>query len=301
MRMRLIASGRGLLTSVTLVNKVWLSWMVMGLNTKTGYLLASTTLLWIWQSAQPTFDKVLPFLDISENGFQLKSAASFKDNEILDSTSIFISVSEIIAVYVGVATMVSLYSLFWVCSEGNAKFWQNLAFILLATLASVGYGMHAVCVIAQLHISQDNPLYALLDFVHERWSHNMFQFGMFSLFLLVVWSEKPRSVKTTTVRLKSLSTALSVLSCNCYSVLYSVGTATTALFMSIFSNRTQTGNIALAFYISIFVSIYLFMRLLKYDFYKMLVLFGQYPMLEFYVAVAMYGLPMLYIHAWFFM
>lgn len=275
----------------------------MGLNkcTKTVYLVASTTLLWIWQSAQPTFDKVLPFLDISENGFRLKTAASFKDNEILDSTLIIISVSEIIAMCVGVATMVSLYSLFWVCSEGNPKFWQSLAFIFLATLTSVGYGIHTVCVIVQLHISQDNPLYALLDFMHERLSHNMFQFGMFSLFLLVVWSEKPRSVKTTTICLKSLSTALSVLSCNCYSVLYSVGTATTALFMSIFSNRTETGNIALAFYISIFVSVYLFMKLLKYDMYKVLLIFGQYPILEFYVAVAMYGLPMLFIHSWFFM
>lgn len=120
--------------------------VAMALEKRTGCLLASTILLWVWQSVQPTFDKFLPFVDISDNGVHLKTAASFSHNEILDSTSIIISVSEIIAMCVGVATMMSLYSLSWVCSEGNAKFWQNLAFILLATLALVGYGIDAHCV-----------------------------------------------------------------------------------------------------------------------------------------------------------
>ena len=270
----------------------------MALEKRTGYLLASTILLWVWQSVQPTFDELLPFLDISDNGVHLKSAFSFRHNEILDSTSIIISISEIIAMCVGVATMISFYSLFWVCSEGSAKFWQNLTFILLATLTSVGYGMHAACVIAQLHISQDNPLYALLDFMHERWSHSMFQSGMFGLFLLVVWAEKPQNVKSTTVRLKSFSTAMS---CSCTMVLQFVGSIAVGLFTSIFSNCTETGNIALVFYISIFVSVYLLLRILNYDIYKVLLLFGQYPMLAFYFSVAVCGLPTLFIHAWFFM
>jgi hypothetical protein len=275
----------------------------MGLDkrTKSCFLLISTTLLWVWQSVQPTFDKILPFLDISDDGLHLKTAASFRLHEILDSTSIIISLSEIIAMCVGVATMVSLYSLFWVCTEGSAQFWQSLAFILLATLTSVGYGMHAVCVIAQLHISQDNPLYALLDFMHERWSHNMFQIGMFGLFLLVVWSEKPRSLKTTTVRVKSLSTAFSMIPCNCCTVLQSLLAIVTGLFMSVFANSTKTGNVALVFYLSICFSIYLFMKTRNYEFNKVLLLFGQYQILEFYLTVSMYGLPTLFIHAWFFM
>ena len=270
-------------------------------STKISYFLATTKLLWMWQSAQPTLDNVLPFLEISINGLQLRPAASIKENEKLDSSSIFISVSEILAMCVGVATMVSLYSLYWVCTEGRAKFWQNLAFILLATLASVGYGMHAVCVIAQLQISRDNPLYALLDFMHERWSHNMFQFGMFSLFLLVVWSEKQHSGKT--VRLKSITSVWwnATSSWSLSSVLPWLGTVITGVFMSIFSNRTETGHIALAFYISIAVSIYLFMRLLKYDVFRMMLMFGQYPMLTFYLSVSMYGVPTLFIHYWFFM
>lgn len=275
----------------------------MGLDkgTKVGYLLATTTLLWMWQSAQPTLDNYLPFLDISRNELQLRAAASIKEDEKLDSTSILISVSEIIAMCVGVATMVSLYSLYWVCTEGRAKFWQNLAFIFLATLASIGYGIHAVCVIAQLQISQDNPLYALLDFMHERWSHNMFQFGMFSLFLLLVWSEKQHNVKTKTIRIKSVTSAWNATSRSLMSTLYSIGTTTTGLFMSVFSNRTETWYIALAFYVSIGASVYLFMRLLNYDLFKLLLLLGQYPILQFYFTVALNGVPILFIHSWFFM
>ena len=270
---------------------------------KVGYLLTSTNLLWMWQSAQPVLDEFLPFLDISEDGFQLKPAASLliRQNEIADSnSSILISVSEIIAMYVGVATVVSLYYLFWLCTEGRAKFWQNVAFILLASLASAGYGLHAVCVIAQLHISRDNPLYTLLNFMHERWSHNMFQFGMFGLFLLVVWSEKPRRMKTVTKRFHSVSSALSWFPCNCSAVLYSMGGIAIGLFMSIFSNHTDTWYIALTFYISIYASIYLFMKLLKYGERELFLLFCEYHMLGFYVTVATSGLPALFIHAWFF-
>lgn len=264
-------------------------------------LLASTTFLWIWQSVQATFDNALPFLDISEDGFQLKAAGSLRQNEILDSASIIIPVSEIIAMCVGVGTMASLYSLYWVCSEGRARFWQNLAFILLATVSSLGYGIHGMCVIAQQHISQDNSLYALLDFMHERCSHNMFQFGMFSLFLLVVWAQKPRSVKTTIVRYKSIASAVTTMPCSCRGALCSVGAVAVGLFMSVFSNITETGNIALAFYLSIFVSVYLFMKLRNYDFDRMLVMLGQYPLLEYHLTVSMYGLPALFIHYWFFM
>ena len=266
----------------------------------TAYLSATTTLLWMWQSAQPTFDNALPFLDISENGFQLRGP--IQENEKLDSSSIVISVSEVIAMYVGVATMVSLYSLYWVCSDGNATFWQNMMFIFLATLASLGYGMHAVCVIAQLQISKDNPLYALLDFVHERWSHNMFQFGMFGLFLLLVWVEKPLvKFSATIVRLK----AYKITPVPNVPLLHSLwkwfGPITTGLFVSIFSNRTETGYIALAFYVSIIVSFLLFAIQLNYKYYNIPLLLNQYTLLEFYLAVVTYGLPTIFIHSWFFM
>ena len=120
-------------------------------------------------------------------------------------------------------------------------------------------------------------------------------------YIRVVWAEKPRSVKSTTIRLKSFSTAMSVVSCSCAMVLRSVGSIAVGLFMSIFSNVTETRNIALVFYIIIFVFVYLLLRILNYDVHKVLLLFGQFPMLEFYFSVAVCGLPTLFIHAWFFM
>lgn len=156
-------------------------------------LLAITMLFWIWQSLQTVFDESLPFLDISNGGFY-----SFRDavteNQQLNSSSVIISVSEIVALCLGVATMASLYVLYLACSDDKATCLQNLMFTGLVSITSAGYGMHVVCVIVQLQLSKNNQLESLLDFVHERWSHNMFQFGIFSLLLLVIWAEKPESV-----------------------------------------------------------------------------------------------------------
>lgn len=127
-------------------------------SSKIALLLVSTMLFWMWQSSQTVFDKDLPFLDISNGGFYSFREA-IKENKQLNSSSIIISVSEIVALYVGVATMASLYGLYSVCSDGKATFWQTLAFTGLVSITSAGYGMHVVCVVAQLQMSPNNPLF----------------------------------------------------------------------------------------------------------------------------------------------
>ena len=160
-------------------------------------MLAITMLFWIWQSSQTVFDEALPFLDISNGGFYSYREA-VKENQQLNSSSIIISVSEMVALCLGVATMASMYVLYLVYSNGEAPCLQNLMFTGLVSITSAGYGMHIVCVTAQLQMSKNNQLDSLLDFVHERWSHNMFQFGIFGLLLLVIWTERPTPLNAST-------------------------------------------------------------------------------------------------------
>lgn len=266
-------------------------------RSKVALLLASTALLWIWQSSQPVWDKSLPFLDISDGGFRLRGAV--KESEQLNNPSIIISVSEIIALYVGVATMASIYGLYLACSDCKATVWQNMAFTVLAAITSLGYGMHAVCVIAQ-----DNPLHSLLDFVHERWSHNMFQFGMYSLLLLIIWVEKPHfKLSSAQIRTKAYTVKPPKESLTLTRLWMKwVGPVVVGLFSAIFSNRTETSGIALAFYVSVVASLILFMKHHKVAASTdMLVLFSQYTALGFFVSAISYGIPALFIHAQFFM
>ena len=211
------------------------------------------------------------------------------------SGTILVSVSEIIALYLGVATMASVYSLYWVCSDGKATFWQNMAFSVLASLTSSGYGMHAACVVAQLQMAPDNPLYSLLDFVHERWSHYMFQCGIFSLLLLIVWTERADPSLSTSQDHREESKKLPLL----VGVwLKWLGPILVGLFTAIFSNRTETGGICLTFYVSVIVSCFLFNRYYSFNFLDVLFGKSKYVALSFFVTASLYGVPTVFIHSW---
>ena len=273
-------------------------------NSKIALLLATTMLFWMWQSSHPVFDKALPFLDISNGGFSIREA--LKDNDQLSGSSIILSVSEIIALYVGVATMASLYGLYSVCSDGKATFLQSVTFVGLVSLTSAGYGMHAVCVIIQLQMFPDNPLYSLLDFVHERWSHYMFQCGVFSLFLLVMWAEKPHLPPLSSRKggRDQHSKMDAVAKPNQPPVLVSLwlkwlGPAIAGLFTAIFANRTETGGVALAFYISVAATFVYFVNHHKYSAdIDVVSLINKYVTLGFFSIATLFGLPTLFIHAW---
>ena len=264
-------------------------------------LLAITMLFWVWQSSQTVFDKALPFLDISNGGFYSFREA-VKENQQLNSSSIIISVSEIVALYLGVATMASLYGLYSVCSDGQATFWQNLTFTGLVSITSAGYGMHVVCVIAQLQLSLNNQLYSLLDFVHERWSHNMFQFGIFGLLLLVIWAERPEFLplkaspncnRTDTIIKSKEPSALARL------WLKGLGPVIAGLFTAVFANRTETNGAVLTFYISVLATFAYFVNHHKCSANVNVVsLVNQYVTLGFFVTATLVGLPTLLIHGW---
>ena len=251
-------------------------------SSKIALLSATTLLFWMWQLSMPIFDKRLPFLSIHDGGFRLSSI------EESENGGIVISISEVIALYVGVATIVSVYGLFWTSSDGKASFWQSASFVALATVTSLGNGMHAVCVIAQLQINRDNPLYELLDFVHERWSHYMFQTGMFGLLLVIMWVEKPNlpPSPSSTNQIKGLSKLW---------LLY-LGPLLTALFTAIFSNLTETSGIAMAFYVtSLASSVVLLMRSDGMNIWEMFS--GEkFLTLRYFVTVAVLGIPSLLVH-----
>lgn len=275
-------------------------------SSQVAFLLATTAIFWMWQTSQPVFDKSLPFLNISNGEFHFREAV--KADEKVNSDAIIVSVSEVIAVFVGVATVASVYSLYSVCSDGKATFWQSMAFIILASLTSSGYGMHSACVIAQLQMARDNELYSLLDFLHERWSHNMFQFGIFSLLLLILWVERPYFTilsgndNSPAPKPKVAKTVKTVEDMGVLKRMWLrlFGPLFMGLFTAISSNRTETGGVALTFYISVIAS---FILLIKYHkpSLEVRLFFTNYITVGFFVTSAIVGLPTLFIHAWFMM
>ena len=174
----------------------------------------------------------------------------------------------------------------------------------LVSITSAGYGMHAVCVIAQLQMSKNNQLDSLLDFVHERWSHNMFQFGIFGLLLLVIWAEKPEILPLNAstdcnrpcTRIKSEEP--SVLT---RVWLKWLGPLIAGLFTAIFANRTGTSSAVLAFYVSVLAIFGYFVNRHKYlpaNVDIVLFVYQYYVTLGFFFTAISVGLPTLLIYGW---
>ena len=141
-------------------------------RTKVCILLSSFTFFWIWQIVQPVLDKCLPSISIGPH------------------TNLTLPVSEVISQYLGIGTLLSGYALYSAVNYGQVSFGMNTAFMLPAFMIASGHGVHVACVTIQIQMTKQDPLHALVYFLHEHWSHNTFLIGFYSLVFLLIWAER---------------------------------------------------------------------------------------------------------------
>ena len=134
-------------------------------------LLTSFTLFWSWQIAQPVLDSRLPSIRMG-------------------LTNSSLPISEVLSQYMGAATLLTAYTLYSTVSHGALSFKMNLAFVLASFMIASGHGVHMASVTIQKQMSRNHPIYALVYFLHEHWSHNMFLVGFYSLVFLLIWAER---------------------------------------------------------------------------------------------------------------
>ena len=141
-------------------------------RTKVCLLLSSFTTFWIWQIVQPILDEHLPLINIGPH------------------TNLTLPLSEVISQYLGAGTLLSGYTLYSTVNYGQRSFGMNAAFMLPAFMVASGHGVHVACVTIQIQMTKNEPLYALVYFLHEHWSHNIFLMGFYGLVLLLIWAER---------------------------------------------------------------------------------------------------------------
>ena len=141
-------------------------------HTKVCVLLSSFTFFWIWQIAQPVLDDHLPWISIGPH------------------TNLTLPVSEVISQYLGVGTLLSGYALYSAVNYGQLSFRMNIAFLLPSFMIANGHGIHVAGVIIQMQMTKQDPLHALVYFLHEHWSHNTFLIGFYGFVFLLIWAEK---------------------------------------------------------------------------------------------------------------
>ena len=94
----------------------------------------------------------------------------------------------------GILIALCCYILYWVvASLKSISLLDNVLFLSCACIFNSGMGLHTGCVVMETNI-QDlrigiDSLSALVNFMHEYWSHNTLLFGLFGMLLLIVWKE----------------------------------------------------------------------------------------------------------------
>ena len=203
-------------------------------------LLLSTLMLWMIHNSLPAISNLFPEIRL-------------KNTRISDSIEVKISSLHVLTQCTGLAFFLSAYSLFYISAEGKIRLKNNFIFLLCGFLVTIGFGMHTVCVIVEEQLAQGDKLKPLVDFLHERVSHNMFVSGLYILAFLIMNTEKNcvlLQLKKKNEKDGDLNKLKVVLS---YGIVWRavfmwILPLETGIFFSVFSLRTGTSIITLVFY-----------------------------------------------------
>ena len=145
---------------------------------------------------------------------------------------------------------------------GQPCFCTTVTFLVFSSLWTLGLGMHAAAVIVNNQLTPADALHPLVnDYLHRFWSHHVFEFGFFSLLLLLVWTEvNTHSLATRNVVYSNSSKhpnkqpPTSHNLCNLLEYLWSV---VLGFAYAVVAKATQTVALTFAFYLAV-ILIYVF-------------------------------------------
>ncbi len=281
----------------------------MDRSTYVSLLLLSILVLWECYTSSPSLDHLFPYIRVSK---------SYSD--------VYISLSEVMAMFLAFIVAILCYCLFWKIAEGCVSLIENLALLSCACVLCSGSGLHIACVTAETNIRDlgltVESLSALLNFIHEYLSHNSMLFGFFGMMLFITWKEtvhvsiansdhkKDKHENTTginnTLKQRKLRSD-SVPSLNIvkpinrprplglFYGLYNnvvipwILPLQAGIFLSVFSRRTSTEIITTCFYVGILV----IMTLARSKRSLIGVLNSELTVLSVMVKTALVGLPAL--------
>lgn len=142
-------------------------------SSKSPLLFVCTLSLWMVQLSMPVFEKSLPSLSFTRN-----------------SVEFTIPLTQILNFFVGGVCFILAYCLLASRSGGRLSLAENLLYLTTGFMITTGHGIHTVCVLLGARISHLPEVDALVDFLHEVVSHNMFVGSFFLLMVQVMAVEK---------------------------------------------------------------------------------------------------------------
>lgn len=211
--------------------------LAMVCSSKSPILFVSTLSLWMLQLSMPLFDNFLPHLSLTRN-----------------SVEIAIPLNQILNIIVGGICFVSAYCLLASRSGGRLSLAENLLYLTTGFMITTGHGIHTVCVIVGAKISHLPEVDALVDFLHEVVSHNMFVGGFFSLMVLVVAVEKTQFLDMQANKPKNGNVPNGKVDSNTRRILLQwFFPSIVGAYFSIFSTTTGTEAVTVLFYAVIYI------------------------------------------------
>jgi len=198
--------------------------------------LCTTMTLWMLHTSAPVFDSTLPTVYVEGT----KGTAQ-------------LPLSQIINQLVGLATYISSFA--WLHSVRNGQWYTTtLPFLCCGYFIWTGHGIHFACVVAEnSDTAKGHPVFGLIDFLHERISHNMFVGGYYGMVMVIMYAEMSLAVKWFKLRKQKDHHHQSSSKLNPMKVLYRIPfdlllPAVIGNYFSVFSSRTGTVAVTWLFY-----------------------------------------------------
>lgn len=132
-------------------------------------MLLAVCLTWILIIALPGYDKSSPL--------------------ILITSGQALPLTELLSLLIFAVHITLHYELFRRCCGGQLSHSQQLTVTFLIAVTACGIGSHFAWATVQSQMMEDNSIYPLVDFLHERLSHHLLFGGWFSLVLYTAWCD----------------------------------------------------------------------------------------------------------------
>ena len=204
-------------------------------SSKTALLLVTTLALWIVHSVMPAIEGFLPILHLS--------------------SSIHLPWGQILNQLMGVSVSFSTYSWLHIVLDRKVSLTNNLFYLFCGYLVTTGHGIHTACVVLQKVMSQDNELFDLAHFLHEKVSHNMFMSGFYAMIAAVILAEQNATMEwLKKMKEKGDPNNISCRNSYLYDTFFQwVLPIVIGTYFSIFAWLTETAFVTLIFYICIII------------------------------------------------
>ena len=170
--------------------------------------------------------------------------------------------SQLLVLFIALSNIIFFYFLYSSVVKGTLQLVHSVAFLISSFLMVSGVSMHSVVVIVENGITQSDPIFPLVDVLHEYVSHSTTMTGFYAMMSIIIWGEY-RSLMNDIQTRKEKKFINSQSSIWAVFVRWVFPVIILGPHLAVFSFNTSTSHITMCFFISVILLAFKFNKDLR--------------------------------------